>query len=365
MLLVAIESIPICCIVPTDGVTGIVYYIRKNGLDSGSPLSTGHHPVWNPSGLVYDQILPSSPVLWNECRRLAMELSELRELGLLYRPTQPDYASGPNGMKVAVQPSTVHGTVRVDRCGGVVVLLANTLNEPTAVRVSVEPSSMYSGAATVLFEQRQVAVKLGAFDDVVDGYGSRVYSLGEPHCPAHSSAGIIKSNLLVNPSLEESVNAGWPLGFEAYDHGDHGATMFRDGSRSTHGRYSARLTTPTPGRGLHISLAPVASCGEDADGAIRNECQDGLLAELWLYAVAQKPGLQLTLGAMHSAAPYIFPPQSSTVCNLSTTWAKCSVPVFSLPNSTTQIGVWVELLSAGTAWIDLVQLTVMGGAQPR
>ena len=36
----------------------------------------------------------------------------------------------------------------------------------------------------------------------------------------------------------------------------------------------------------------------------------------------------------------------------------CAVPTFALPNRTATLRVWVELLSAGTVWIDLAQLAV-------
>ena len=63
----------------THGASGIINYIHKNGLHSGTCIQCDKQPD-NPSGLQHDQILPSSTALWNECRTLALEIATLREL---------------------------------------------------------------------------------------------------------------------------------------------------------------------------------------------------------------------------------------------------------------------------------------------
>ena len=46
------------------------------------------------------------------------------------------------------------------------------------------------------------------------------------------------------------------------------------------------------------------------------------------------------------------------VCNLTTQWSECSTGPFPLPNASTLLRPWFELLSVGTAWVDQMQMTV-------
>ena len=129
--------------------------------------------------------------------------------------------------------------------------------------IQVSTGLNYSGDVSVLFVHQWVRASDGFFEDMIDGFGTRVYTIGVKSCPPASADAVLHpSNILINPSFEESVNVGWPLGYEAYDGGDHGATAFQDGSRSAHGRYSMRLTTPLRDRGLHLLLTPVLLCGD-------------------------------------------------------------------------------------------------------
>ena len=76
-------------------------------------------------------------------------------------------------------------------------------------------------------------------------------------------------------------------------------------------------------------------------------------------------GLQLSLGVrlmdkMHHHLNYSAVENRATVCKVTSAslWQRCAVPTFALPNRTATLRVWVELLSAGTVWIDLAQLAV-------
>ena len=74
-------------------------------------------------------------------------------------------------------------------------------------------------------------------------------------------------------------------------------------------------------------------------------------------------GLQLSLGVrlmdkMHHHLNYSAVENRATVCSVTNSWERCALPTFALPNRTATLRVWVELLSAGTVWIDLAQLAV-------
>ena len=105
----------------------------------------------NPSGLQHDQILPSSTALWNACRTLALEISTLRELGVLHGEVT----------KVEVEPPSVHATLRTHRCGGRVLMLVNTLNQYSPFTAPVPTDHGSSEFATALFENRRVPMPHG------------------------------------------------------------------------------------------------------------------------------------------------------------------------------------------------------------
>ena len=85
-------------------------------------------------------------------------------------------------------------------------------------------------------------------------------------------------------------------------------------------------------------------------------------------AVGAQPGLQLSIGLLneHNATDVM----TSSLCTLTASWAACAIASFDVPTlssatrDTTSLPalvsarVWIELLSAGTAWVDLVQLVV-------
>ena len=241
------------------------------------------------------------------------------------------------------------------------MIAVNTLNIPSAFTANTGTNA--SGLMRLLFVNQWVEVASGQFADILEGYGSRVYIVdtSTADCPATDHAKILPQNILINPSFEESVNVGWPFGYEAYMGADHGATFFRDASHSAHGRYSAKMVTPSSERGLHIELVPILLCGDmsgtDTTVPPCSPTAGGQRASISLWAIGQTAGLQLSVGGMDNGVGSVF---TSTVCSLTLGWSPCQPPSFAVPNGTgsSYLRVWVELVSVGTAWIDLVQATV-------
>ena len=104
---------------------------------------------------------------------------------------------------------------------------------------------------------------------------------------------------LTSAPLLQSVNVGWPIGFEAFDQGDHGSTMFTDASRSAHGRHSVRLVTPTAERGLFVNAVEVMHCAAEDFEQVLPKCQPGLVGELSVMVVSL--GNHSSIGPWHQA----------------------------------------------------------------
>ena len=83
--------------------------------------------------------------------------------------------------------------------------LVNTINEPTAVSVTV--SRAYNGPVDVLFQNRQLTTAGGRLSDMIGAYGTVVYSLGQPPCPLVPGARVDPANILINPDFEEVNSA--------------------------------------------------------------------------------------------------------------------------------------------------------------
>ena len=73
-----------------------------------------------------------------------------------------------------------------------------------------------------------------------------------------------------------------------------------------------------------------------------------------MFGVANRAGLQLSFGVRDNVVGKIF---ASSTCNLTAQWSECSLGPFPLPNSSTLLRPWFELLSVGTAWVDQMQMT--------
>jgi len=102
---------------------GIIHFLRETGLGGGAKASWSSHPqpAWRPAGLTQAEIQPSSVALWNECRTLALEMAELRQLGVLGRRADGRLPLA-KGAAPTVSPGHVHATARVDRCGGQILM---------------------------------------------------------------------------------------------------------------------------------------------------------------------------------------------------------------------------------------------------
>jgi hypothetical protein len=279
------------------GATGIQYFIRRPSI--GNPIS---------------------PSLWSECRRLALEAQELT----------PVLLSAEAAPIASADTDQVHVTTR--RCdGSVYVMAVNTHREPAAMAISVDGE--YTCDAEVLFEGRKVAVSHGKLKDVIDGFGTRVYRI--PIETPREAVAVSPSNLTVNPSFEDAANAGTPDGCYVTAGKDAGASLFVDSRAAYHGSHSLRLRTPIEGMGVTVRPFPI-------------ELKQGRTYDVSVWAKGLTPGLRFRLGLDGIATD----PQTFT---MGTEWAKCVLTGVAKKDGRGQI--YLELVSAGVAWFDLLQVT--------
>ncbi len=275
--------------------TGIQYFIRRP-------------PIGN----------PTSPSLWNECRQLSLETQELAPVLL-----SPEAAP-----KATCATTGIHLATRRLR-GSVYVIAVNAANDPSPLALTVEGG--FTGEAEVLFELRKVAVRDGKLQDLIDGFGTRVYRL--PIEPPKETVTIAPGNLVVNPSFESFGNVGTPDG--CYVGAGHpGASLFVDSRVAYHGAHSLRLTTPVENQGVGISPFPIT-------------LEKGRTYQVSIWARGQKPGLRFAFGLGGIDVPV-------KTFDLTTDWAKYEVTGVSKEGG--RNGLSLRLTSAGVAWFDLMEV---------
>ncbi|MGC8864063.1 MAG: hypothetical protein ACP5R5_15000, partial [Armatimonadota bacterium] len=304
------------------GATGIQYFIRRP-------------PTGN----------PKSPVVWSECRTLAMECSQLA----------PAILSGNPAPKVVCEPEQIHARAWMDR-GMLFVIAVNTKNEPTALRLTLEGCG-YSGKADLIFERRKVDVVSGGIADIIDAMDSRIYRVPIGPFPEEDIK-ISPDSIVANPSFEEIVSPGTPASCYIWNGEVEGAICTIDPYVARHGRQSVRMTVPASGSG--VVLVPLLL----ADPTVRTKelSQDpwpfwlkykaGARYRASVWAKSQTPGVQFRFtDAVLDGFPRTFA--------LSTEWQRYEAEgVAKRDKPYSSLGI--QLLGPGTAWFDVFEVIQAG-----
>lgn len=273
-----------------------------------------------------------SPLLWNGFKEVAVELQRIAP-----------YLCDPAPQKVACNHPEVEA--RLFRRGDNLLLVAqNSANEPLCLTLACE-ALPDTGEAWLLFENRRTAIEKGCISDIVGPLGTAVYRI-ETKAPASAvSAG----NLLVNPSFEESVEAGQMTGGSGGAGGrGNGATQLPDARIAYDGEVSLRLNNPCPGAGAARSLFP-----------IDNESDRTYILSVWARtdrrsleanaANGTKMTFRLALGSL-----------GEKEFELTDSWRRYEVVCPPQEYKRTHHGGAagsITLLGEGTAWFDLAQIT--------
>eukprot|EP01047_Picozoa_sp_COSAG01_P023470 COSAG01_NODE_1421_length_10362_cov_10.007113_2_plen_735_part_00 len=363
------------------GATGIMAFTHADQLVIDSGGSDQH--------LRY----PSSTNLWSEVRRLAFEAAEFT-LGLL---SDRHAAASPS---VRTSNSSLHAAAlledRANAQDSVVVLLANTANAPMMMELTLGGNEInYSDHAVVLFHHRNLSLAPTAeggvlLKDMVTALGTNAYRIFittniKKKPPALTQ--VNPTNVLFNPSFEYSGSSraepadniaggnAFPDGFWTMVGNDTDAAIFVDNRDSVDGLRCVRLHTPTNHTGLMLVAFPIeAATSHNTPGL-----QPGQKWTLSVWARAPAVTVGQRPPVLRFGAPYYYyyswqtekgvnipgrkpcvPPHCyASDVTLTETWARYELAVTSpdpLWRSADTSFVFVELLTAGVALIDMLEL---------
>lgn len=200
------------------GATGIQYFIRSG------PNS-----------------FPKSTAMWAECGAIALEIAELT----------PDINSHHQVPELSSDNSHIHAKAW-NRAGLVTIAVVNDQNEPAEFNLKMVNYG-FSVEAEVMFENRKIQVGEGSIEDMIDGYGTRVYRFDIRNKPDWKKDQV-PGNLTVDPGFENLVSVGIPAACYASTGDARGNTYFIDSRRFQQGGHSLRLNNPSVKPGTRLSF---------------------------------------------------------------------------------------------------------------
>lgn len=272
-----------------------------------------------------------SPLLWNGFKTIAVELQQIAPY--LY-DTQP--------VPLKSDPSQLMARLfrRGNRC---LVIAQNMTNQPLPIRLLLPEEIAADSQARQIFENRTVQIEQRELEDILAPMSTGVYKIELEPMPSAVS----KGNLLVNPSFEESVEAGQITG-GAGGAGGKGATLLPDARIAYDGEYSLRLNNPFPNAGASRHLFP-----------IDNESDRTYILSVWARTDARSLALNRAKGKKMTFKLYLHT-LGEQEFELTETWKRyelvCPPKEFIRTHHGGASGA-ITLLSEGTAWFDLAQIT--------
>lgn len=307
------------------GATGIENFVRRP-------------PIGNPNSLV----------LWNECRNIAMELSQLAP-AILSKEAAPKVTSG---------QENVRARAFMDR-GVLYIIAANSVVQPATMELKIDGG--YSGKANVIFERRDVEVKSGLLKDIIDGMSTRIYTIPGGPMPAEELQPSAE-NISFNYSFEEIVSPGTVSNCYGSRNGHPFANAVMDPFESKHGRYSVRMTVP--GENQSIGLIPtllrdpqtklVELSGRIPKYYYSYVPGDQLTVSIWAKAKELGLVMRFSDGAIEG-----FPKEFT----LTTEWQRYEA-TGTANKKRNYPGLSFNLMSKGTAWFDMFEVTCVPAPKP-
>lgn len=272
-----------------------------------------------------------SPLLWNGFKEVAVELQQIA-------PYLYDSDSRP------VKADNEQVLARAYRKGDNLLIIAqNKENKPCPVTLTIPETIAGSAMAQLIFENRKIDIENGQIKDILSPFGTGVYKIALKEQPSAVAPG----NLAVNPSFEESVEAGEMTGGSG-GAGGQGATLFPDTRIAYDGETSLRLNNPFRMAGAARGLFP-----------IDNESDRTYILSVWARADArslavnrakgEKMTFKLALGSL-----------GEQEFELTDAWKRyeliCPPKEYKRTHHGGASGS-ITLVGEGTAWFDLVQIT--------
>lgn len=271
-----------------------------------------------------EKTTPQSVSMWNACRDMAVEVSEMTPFLL--------------SESIPVVVETNHPEVEA-KCFSYkhekLVVAVNHSNAPLQVTFKLNTTG-YS-KADLWFENRSVTLNDGVLTDFVDAMSTRVYRLD-----AEDKASVVKrpGNLIYNPGFEQVLSpglaTGQSLGESPFGTTDPAATVFVDSRTQHEGLFSLRLTTPQDSTGKRVRFLPII-------------LQKGntYQVSVWAKQKAGRPAtFQLSIPACKQEHQFKLTPE----------WAQYDF-LFQSDTTSTNAILNLDLIGQGTAWLDEVNVS--------
>ncbi len=306
------------------GATGIQYFVRHGS-----------------------NFFPKSVIAWNECSNIAHEVAELT----------PELTQGTLVSNVKSPTSGIY--VRALRYKDYLTVIAvNVKNKPVKYQIQLD-QTYPDKYAKLIFEDRKLRLSGKTINDMIEGYGSKVYKIRLKKEQANTHA-IHAENMFYNSGFEEFHSPGLVSGVYARNHGGPGATYFLDSRVSFEGDHSIRLVTPIDKKGVGLSFYPiVAKVGYSVTLSIwaksKNEgpawepFEPNFLKRLIKYSFGYNQSQRFRMGLAGIV---------NEEFELSTEWKNYEISVFidSIRGRTARLNPSIELLTKGTAWFDQLEV---------
>ncbi len=292
------------------GATGIQYFIRSASCN-----------------------LPRSRATWNECAALALEMAEMT----------PDILSPYQAPDVSTDQTGIHARAW-NRSGLVTVAVVNSMPDPAPFKLKFEDLDL-TIKAKVLFENRTLVVVDGVIEDLIEGFGTKVYRFDARHKPDQVK-GFQPGNITFDPGFEDITTPGLPAFSNAFPGTDPGFTYFIDSRRHFEGEHSLRVNNPSVKPGNRLSFLTVASDPKKS----------------YTVSVMAKTGFSSNKPGGKKGGPVQV---SLSLCNAekifecTDSWQSFQVNgvrIVKGDGASVNISPRIELISKGTAWFDLLQV---------
>ncbi|MDP4261727.1 MAG: hypothetical protein Q8941_04290 [Bacteroidota bacterium] len=274
---------------------------------------------------------PQAVSAWSVCSDIAVEVNQMASFLLSDEIATPISAND----SMVVAKSFSHD-------GDLLVIAVNKENKPKPVSIQINnQGNQQQGSltASLWFENRELTFKNGKLNDIIDALGTRVYLIKGK--TIQESTGVYPGNLTLNPGFEKIISPGLPIGsntkksFPGKE--DAGASFFADPRQSVDGMFSLRLTTPVDSSGDKIRLLPIVI-----------KAKNSYRVSIWAKAKEQEKMPSFRIGVEGPGQEKIF--------KLTKDWQQYSF-IFQSDSSFSAAIINFDLLTAGTAWFDLVQVT--------
>lgn len=290
-----------------NGVKGIQYYTHAAG-----------------------NLNPQSVSAWSVCSDMAVEVNQMSAFLL----------SDETSVSVNTSDSNILAKTFVHN-GDLLIITANKENKPKSFEIQMnDPENKWgSSTASVWFENRVVSLSNNRINDVIDASGTRVYLIKGKKI--NDTAIFYPSNLTTNPSFEKVESPGLPIGSNTKksfpEKPISGASFFVDPRQTVEGMFSLRLITPVDSCGDNIRLLPIVL-----------KAKNSYNISVWAKAKQQQKMPSLRLHVEGHGQEKVFA--------LSKDWQRYSF-IFCPDSTLSSAIISFDLLTAGTAWFDMIQVT--------